>query len=210
MPDTAPDTAADSAAAPADFSAPNTAALDFLEHRASSAWNTLKPPVPDRAALSELLEIAARVPDHGMLVPWRFLVLQGDALTRLSHLVLERGTALNIPDQKRRKVATMFARAPLIVAVVFAPIPSDKAPEWEQRLTTGAVCLELLNAAEAAGWGANWLTSWIAPDRVFVEQGLGLAPHESISGFIHLGTATAATPARARPDVAALTSWVSV
>ena len=194
---------------PAPQSARDTAALDFLAHRASRNWNTLKSPAPARGALGDLLAIAARVPDHGTLVPWRFQVLEGAALKRLSQLVLERGTALNIPDEKRRKVARMFERAPMIVTVIFMPKPSDTVPEWEQLLTTGAVCLSLLNAAEAAGWGANWLTGWIAPDRVFLEQGLGLDRGERVSGFIHIGTPSGAAPERARPDVATLTTWTT-
>jgi len=117
-----------------------------------------------------------------MLVPWRFLVIAPRAGKRLSALALKRGSALGIEEEKCRKVARMFAHAPLIVAVVFTPKESEKAPKWEQRLTNGAVCLSLLNAALAAGWGANWLTGWVAQDRGFLEEGLGLAPGEGLSG----------------------------
>ncbi len=188
----------------------NTAVLEFLKTRRSAAWNALTQPAPNPQELHELLEIAARVPDHGILVPWRFIVLQGKALKRLSEMVLERGTALNIPDEKRRKVAMMFDHAPMIVAVILTPKPSDISPEWEQRLTTGAVCMSLLNGAQAAGWGANWLTGWIAQDRKFMEQGLGLSADESVSGFVHLGTCKSEPNDRVRPDVDAITTWVDM
>ncbi len=180
--------------------------LDFLKTRRSVPWNMLTPPAPGGEALEELLEIASRVPDHGMLVPWRFLVIAPRAGERLSALALKRGSALGIEEEKCRKVARMFAHAPLIVAVVFTPKESEKAPKWEQRLTNGAVCLTLLNAALAAGWGANWLTGWVAQDRGFLEEGLGLAPGEELSGFIHIGAPGERPAERARPDVAGLVS----
>ncbi len=182
----------------------NETVLDFLKARRSVPWNMLEPPAPGPGELAELLAIASRVPDHGMLVPWRFLVIAPKAGARLSALATERGRVLGIDAEKCRKVARMFAHAPLIVAVVFTPRESEKAPQWEQRLTSGAVCLSLLNAALAAGWGANWLTGWVAGDRGFLEEGLGLAPGEELSGLIHIGTPAERPADRPRPDVAGL------
>ena len=175
----------------------NPAALDFLLTRRSRPAKTLTGPVPDRAELLTLLTAAARTPDHGKLEPWRFVVLSGAALPRLAALVTTRAAALDID-----------ADAQLVVAVINAPVISAKVPDIEQTYSAGAVCLSLLNAALAAGWGANWLSGWASHDRSFVETGLGLAPHESVAGFIHIGTETAAPPERPRPEITAKTTWI--
>lgn len=189
--------------------APNTAALDFLLTRRSRPAKTLTTPVPDRATLETLLTAAARTPDHGKLEPWRFIVLEKAALTRLAGLIPARGASLGIDPEKITKAQAQFGDADLAVAVVSSPKPSDKIPQIEQVYSAGAVCLALLNAALAAGWGANWLSGWASHDRTFVTEGLGLAAHESVAGLIHLGTETNAPPERPRPDLAAITTWVS-
>ncbi|MEM6409655.1 MAG: nitroreductase [Pseudomonadota bacterium] len=188
--------------------APNQAALDFLLTRRSRPAKTLTTPAPDRAALAQILTAAARTPDHGKLEPWRFIVLQPAALTRLASLARSRGAELGHDPDKLNKVAAMFENAPLSVAVVASPKPSEKIPEVEQTLSAGAVCLALLNAALASGWGANWLTSWAAFDRDFLDRGLNLASHEFVAGFLHLGTETSTPPDRPRPDLDAITEWV--
>ncbi len=187
----------------------NPAALEFLLHRRSRPAKTLSGPVPDRAELDVLLTAAARTPDHGKLEPWRFLVLESAALDRLARAVPQRGTQLGIEPEKIEKMANQFAKADLAIAVVSSPVPSEKIPEIEQVLSAGAVCLALLNAALAAGWGANWLTGWASHDRDFIERHLGLGPTETVAGFIHIGTETVAPPERPRPDLAAKTIWVS-
>ncbi|MCY4179580.1 MAG: nitroreductase [Litoreibacter sp.] len=187
---------------------PNPAALEFLLTRRSRPAKTLTTPAPDHDALIQILTAAARTPDHGKLEPWRFIVLQPAALNRLAELARNRGAVLGHDPDKIEKVATMFASAPLSVAVIASPKPSEKIPEIEQTLSAGAVCLALLNAALAAGWGANWLTSWAAFDRVFLTEGLSLAPQEYVAGFLHLGTETSAPPDRPRPDLDAITEWV--
>lgn len=183
----------------------NPAALEFLLTRRSRPAKTLTTPVPGRSALEPLLRAAARTPDHGKLEPWRFIVLERAALQRLAAAVPARAAVLGTePD----KMVAQFADAHLAVAVVSAPKPSEKIPEIEQVLSAGAVCLALLNAALAAGWGANWLTGWAAHDRAFIRDNLGLADHETIAGFIHIGTETNPPPERPRPDLQGLTTWV--
>jgi nitroreductase len=186
----------------------NTAALEFLQNRRSCPAKTLTTPVPDRTAISALLTIAARTPDHGKLEPWRFIVLGKPALMRLAAIVPERAAALGIEDDKIVKAQSQFANADLAIAVVSAPKPSDKIPVIEQVYSAGAVCLSLVNAALAAGWGANWLSGWASHDRVFIRDGLGLADHETIAGLIHIGTKTSVPPDRPRPDLTAITTWV--
>ncbi|WP_300517367.1 nitroreductase family protein [Aliiroseovarius sp.] len=189
--------------------APNQAALDFLLTRRSRPAKTLTAPAPTRDQLMPLLEAAARTPDHGKLEPWRFIVLEKAALTRMAALVGPRAEALGIPEDKLAKAHAQFADADLAVAVISAPVDSAKVPRIEQVYSAGAACLALLNAALAAGWGANWLSGWPSHDRSFVTEALDLADHESIAGFIHIGTETVAPPERPRPDLAAKVSWVS-
>jgi len=185
----------------------NQAALDFLLTRRSRPAKTLTTPVPDRAALETLLTAAARTPDHGKLEPWRFIVLSKPALARLATMIPARGNALGIDPDKIAKARDQFAKADLAVAVISSPKPSEKVPQIEQTYSAGAVCLALLNAALAAGWGANWLSGWASHDRDFVSEGLDLADTETVAGFIHLGTETSAPPERPRPDLSAITTW---
>lgn len=187
----------------------NPAALDFLLTRRSRPAKTLTTPVPDRMALRSLLTAAARTPDHGKLQPWRFIVLGPAALRRLAAAVPETGARLGVEPERIAKMQAQFADAGLVVAVVFSPKPSDRIPEIEQLLSAGAVCLSLLNAALAAGWGANWLTGWAAHDAEFVHDQLGLAAGERLAGFIHIGTETATPPDRPRPDLDEITTWVT-
>jgi len=189
--------------------APSPEALDFLLSRRSRPAKTLTTPVPDRDALRPLLTAAARTPDHGKLEPWRFIVIERAALLRLAAMIPARGAALGVDPDKITKAQDQFGNAHLAVAVISAPKPSDKIPQIEQVYSAGAVCLALLNAALASGWGANWLSGWASHDRDFVRDGLGLAEHESVAGFIHLGTETNAPPERPRPDLDQITSWVS-
>lgn len=188
---------------------PNPAALAFLLNRRSRPAKTLTTPVPDRATVATLLTAAARTPDHGKLEPWRFVVLQKPALMRLADLVVARGTALTLEPDMIAKAQAQYANADLVVAVISAPKPSDKIPQIEQVYSAGAVCLALVNAALAAGWGANWLSGWASHDRQFIREGLGLADHESVAGLIHLGSETSAPPERPRPDLDAITTWVN-
>jgi len=187
----------------------NQAALDFLLNRRSRPAKTLRGPVPDRVELEVILTAAARTPDHGKLEPWRFIVLEKAALTRLAALIPARAAALDIPADKIEKAVAQYRDADLAVAVVEAPVATDKFPKIEQTYSAGAVCLSLLNAALASGWGANWLSGWASHDPEFCRFGLGLAGHERIAGFIHIGTETKTPPERPRPDLAQKITWVS-
>ena len=191
------------------MSDPRPEVLDFLLTRRSRPAKTLTTPIPTRDELGPILTAAARTPDHGKLEPWRFIVLEGAALQRLAEVVVTRGPQLGVEGDKLEKARTQFANADLVVAVISSPVPSPKVPEIEQILSSGAVCLSMLNAALASGWGANWLTGWMASDRTFLKHGLSLSKSEFVAGFIHIGTERITPPERPRPDVAALTSWVS-
>ncbi|MGB0662148.1 MAG: nitroreductase family protein, partial [Mangrovicoccus sp.] len=127
----------------------------------------------------------------------------------LAGMVPARAEALRIDPDKVGKAVAQYGNADLAVAVVFSPVASEKVPHVEQLYSAGAVCLALLNAALAAGWGANWLSGWASHDALFVQEGLGLSEEESIAGFIHIGTERMAPPERPRPDLDAKVSWVS-
>ena len=187
---------------------PSPQTLDFLLTRRSRPARNLGLPVPDRAALLVLLTAAVRVPDHGKLTPWRFVVLHRPALARIAALIPARAAALGTDPDKLAKTVAQYAQADLAVVVVAAPKPDDKVPLIEQTYSAGAVCLSLLNAALAAGWGANWLTGWPMADRVLLDGVLGLTPAESVAGIIHIGTETQPSADRPRPDPAGLTTWL--
>lgn len=180
--------------------------LDFLLTRRSRPAKMLRAPGPDDATLVRMLTAAVRVPDHGKLEPWRFVVLEPAALARLATMTEARGAALGMDADKIEKAAQSFRDSPLVVAVVAIERPSDKIPAFEQLLSAGAVCLSLVNAALAQGFGACWLTGWQAYDRSFLTDGLGLADNERIAGFVHIGTCAVTPPERPRPDIAALTT----
>ncbi len=182
--------------------------LDFLLTRRSRPARLLKGPAPDRATLTRLLTAAARVPDHGKLEPWRFIVIEGAARQRLADLVAERGGAIGRDPEKLAKDIAAWQDSPVTVAVVCVPRPTDRIPEWEQLLSAGALCLGLVNAALAQGLGACWLSGFAAYDRPFLEEGLGLAQDERIAGFVHIGQCAASPPERPRPDIDAITEWV--
>lgn len=187
----------------------NPHALTFLQTRRSHPLKTLIAPGPDAAALAPLLAAALRVPDHGKLEPWRLIALQRPALSRLADLAERRAAALGLDAEQAAKGRSQFDQSPCAIAVICAPKASPKVPQIEQQLSSAAVCLSLLNAALAAGWGAAWLTGWPAYDREFLATGLGLAPHESLTGFIHVGTATLQPSDRPRPDAAGLVTWAA-
>lgn len=182
------------------------ATLAFLRHRRSHPPKLLAGPPPERHELMNLLELAARVPDHGKLEPWRFVVLERAALDRLAPL-LARAVSDAGGDAAAAEKARSAFDSPVIVAVVSSPVDSPKVPEWEQFLSAGAVCLGLVNAALAAGYGAAWLTGPAAQPG-FAQAHLGLAPHERIAGLVHIGQRGATPPERPRPDVAARTRFL--
>lgn len=188
---------------------PNPAATEFLLTRRSRPAKTLAAPAPTRDQLIPILTAAARTPDHGKLEPWRFVVLGRGALDRLADVAVARAADLGLDSEQAGKGRVQFADSPLCVAVIEVQRDAPKIPAVEQTYSAGAVCLSLLNAALAAGWGANWLSGWVAHDRGFVTQTLGLAAHERVAGFIHIGTEGSVPPERPRPDLDLITTWAS-
>lgn len=182
---------------------PSPETLALLARRRSSSAALLQAPGPSGAELNDLLRLAARVPDHGKLAPWRFVILEGPAKARLVERL--RGLASSQPNPDKAAGALAKLANPPTTVLVVAKAPSPKMPAWEQELSAGAVCTLLLIAAEAMGYGANWITDWyaFAPDAL---AALGLEDGEQVAGFIHIGTAPEPPLERERPDLSALVS----
>ena len=165
-------------------------ALKLLTTRRSFKAAELGEPGPSAAEIDTLLTVASRVPDHGKLTPWRFIVFEGEA-RRAAGAAIAAAFRAKYPDAKPEHVEAergRLMRAPLVIAVVSRAAPHEKIPEWEQVLSAGAAAMSLVLAAHALGYGANWITEWYAYDRGVLDA-LGLAPHERIAGFVHIGTA---------------------
>lgn len=188
--------------------APNDEVLRFLLTRRSRPPKTLAAPAPGRDEIATLITAAARVPDHGKLEPWRFIVLEKPALERLAAAAAAYAAAADLPEDQAAKGVAQFAQSPLCVAVIAVPRPTDKVPQIEQTLSVGAACLGLVNAALAAGWGAGWLSGWVAHDLGFAGPAFGLAEGEWVAGLVHIGSETAPPPERPRPDLDRIVSWV--
>src|SRR5438477_5924954 len=182
-------------------------ALELLKTRCSIKPVELAGPAPSAAELETLLTIASRVPDHGKLVPWRFIIFEGQAREAAGEAIVAAFCA-KYPQAKPEHIQAeraRLARAPLVIAVVSRAAPHVKIPEWEQVLSAGAAAMSLVLAAHALGYGASWITEWYAYDRA-VLGALGLAPHERIAGFIHIGRPPGPPQDRPRPPLDAIVS----
>ena len=177
-------------------------ALQLLKTRRSLKPVELIAPGPSEAELETLLTVASRVPDHGKLAPWRFIVFAGEARRKAGEAIAAvfkadhpEATAEHVAFERER-----LARAPLVVAVVSRAGPHVKIPEWEQVLSAGAAAMNLVTAAHALGFAATWITEWYAYDRRVLDA-LGLAPNEKIAGFVHIGRPKAPPEDRPRPPL---------
>jgi len=177
-------------------------ALDLLKTRRSVKPMELAGPAPSAAELDTLITIAARVPDHGKLKPWRFIVFEGEARNAAGDVIAEVFRTDN-PEATADQIAferARLARAPLVIAVVSRAAPHVKIPEWEQQLSAGAAAMNLTNAAHAMGFAASWITEWYAYDRRVLAR-LGLTASERIAGFVHIGRPATPPEDRDRPKL---------
>lgn len=187
----------------------NPALKHYLATRRSIPAYQMREPGPKQAEIEEILLLASRVPDHGKLAPWRFVVYRGAERARIGEellalrLAVEPGLSAELIEVER----TRFTRAPVVIAVISKAAPHVKIPEWEQLMSAGALCLNVLFAANAVGYVANWLTEWFAFDeRAFPL--LGVRPGERVAGFIHIGSTDFPVVERPRPDLAETVTWV--
>jgi nitroreductase len=183
--------------------------IDYLATRRSMPAFQMRDPGPSKAEIVEILTLASRVPDHGKLAPWRFIVYRGAERERIS-LELSKIARADRPDLSEEMIKveeTRLTRAPVVVAVVSRAAPHVKIPQWEQLMSAGAVCLNTLMAANAHGYVSNWLTEWMAyDDRAYPI--LGVEPDEKIAGFIHIGHTDFPVTERPRPELADIVTWV--
>ena len=175
-------------------------AIELLKTRRSMKPREMTGPGPSPADLDTILTIGARVPDHGKLAPWRFIVFEGDARARGGEVIAgvfakknPQATAAEIEVEKKR-----LTDAPLVIGVVSFTKPHPKVPAWEQELSAGASAMNIVTAATALGYGACWLTGWFAFDRDVLD-GFGLKPDEKLAGLIHIGNVTGPNEDRPRP-----------
>lgn len=186
-------------------------ALHTLDERRSVPSRQLTEPGPDPETLLRMLQSAVRVPDHGRLVPFRFLQIAGTARHTLGDFLAERSQQRDpqASEAAIEKERQRFTHAPLVLTVIACIQPDHRIPEQEQLMTAGCVCFALLQAAQACGFGAQWLTAWMAYDDD-VARHLGLTENERIAGFIHIGTPRTQPGERERPDPQLLLqSWGS-
>lgn len=186
-------------------------ALELLRTRRSPSIPDLIGPGPSSEELGTILELAVRVPDHGKLAPWRFIVFEGDARRKAGDLIAAAFRA-DHPDADRERVETerrRLAHAPLVVALVSRAAPHVKIPEWEQQLSAGALGMNVLLAAHALGYSAKWITEWYAYDRRVLDP-LGLKPHERIAGFLHIGRVAKRLEERPRPPLSEIVTRFGV
>lgn len=181
--------------------------IDFLLSRKSVPIDQLAGPGPTDDEIATLVRIASRVPDHGRLTPWRFILYRGAARREIGEKLAALAEKLEgpLPEGRLEKERTRFSRAPLVVGVVHIPRENPKIPTWEMFLSGGMAAMNLMIAANALGYGTNLITNWYSD----TEEGrriLGLKPEERVIGFVHIGSHSGEFPERPRPDPATLVS----
>jgi nitroreductase len=184
--------------------APET--LDLLLSRRSGSAKLMKGPGPNAEQLRRILAAGIRVPDHGKLAPWRFIVFEGEGRARMGEILAhciagERETSPERVEQERNR----FMRAPVVIGVVSRVREQIPIPVWEQQLSSGAVCMTIVLAAHAMGFVANWITEWYAYHPQVLAR-IGLNPTERIAGYIYVGHAVEPLEERPRPPVDAITT----
>lgn len=182
-------------------------AFAFLAARQSYPMKAMTGATPARAELEPILTTALRVPDHGKLEPWRLIVLTRPDMARLADLAEARAREMGGDAEKIAKGRGQYDNGHLAVVVISAPVAAEKVPLAEQRLSAGALCMNLVNAATAAGWGAAWLTGWPAHDAAFTARAFGCSGEETVAGIVHIGGRGPVAPDRPRPDLGRVVRW---
>jgi nitroreductase len=188
------------------FNLPAQAAIALLLSRRSGSAKAMGKPGPSKRQLNQILEAGARTPDHGKLFPWRFIIFEGKGRKRFGDILAavlesEGERAKQIEEERGR-----FLRAPVVIGVISSAREMHKIPVWEQELSAGAACQNMLVAAHALGFVANWITEWYGYHPK-VKELLGLKPGERVAGFIYIGTATEALEERPRPELKKIVSY---
>jgi nitroreductase len=188
------------------FNLPAPGAISLLLSRRSGSAKTMGDPGPSKKQLGQILAAGSRAPDHGKLFPWRFIVFEGKGRTRMGDILAEVTEAEGERAKQVEEERARFLRAPLVVGVISRAREQHKIPVWEQELSAGAVCQNILIAATALGFVGNWLTEWYAYHPK-VKERLGLKSGERVAGFIYIGTATEKLEERPRPEAKDIVSY---
>src|SRR5579871_30934 len=183
-----------------EFNRPAPHTIDLLLSRRSGSAKAMKGPGPSQQQLAQILQAGARAPDHGKLFPWRFILFEGKGRERAGDILADVMQAEGERDKQVEEERGRFLRAPVVIGVVSAAREQHKIPVWEQELSAGAVCQNILVAATALGFVGNWISEWYAYHPA-VKQRLGLKAGERIAGFIYIGTARDELEERPRPDM---------
>lgn len=183
-----------------DFNTPNAATYDLLMSRRSVRTRDMTGPGPDREALEKILAAGMRVPDHGKLAPWRFIVLTGPERAKLGKAIQDGMIAeFESSPKVAEKMSGYATQSPALIIAIYSPNESRPIPEWEQQLSTGAACQNMIIAATALGYAAQWLTGWASYSK-YVSKALKMTPQEKIAGFMFFGDHTKNPTERPRPN----------
>ena len=192
---------------PEKLNAPSPSTIDYLLTRRSASAKRMTGPGPNAEQIRQILSCAIRVPDHGKLAPWRFIVFEGDGRKRMGEILAaevmsERDATPARADLERER----FLRAPVVIAVVSRQRDAIAIPLWEQQMSSGASCTLMLLAAHALGFDACWITEWCAYHSGVLEK-IGLKPGEQIAGYVYIGKSAVPLEDRKRPDLDSLVAW---
>jgi nitroreductase len=166
----------------------------------------MKGPGPSPTELRRILAAGARVPDHGKIAPWRFIIFEGEGRARMGDILAECVAGERDSSPERIELErNRFMRAPVIIGVVSRVREQIPIPVWEQQLSAGAACMTMVLAAHAMGFVANWITEWCAYHPKVLEK-IGLKPTERIAGFIYIGHPVDPLEERPRPPLEAITT----
>ena len=189
------------------FNTPSDEAYDLLMNRRSVKTRDMRDPGPDRQALEKILAAGMRVPDHGKLAPWRFVVLTGDDRVQLGKVISDGLIAeWETSEKTAEKMSGYATQSPALIVAVYSPNESRPIPEWEQQLSTGAACQNMIVAATALGYAAQWLTGWASYSK-YVAKALRMTSQEKIAGFLFFGSHSRQPTERPRPDPADHVTW---
>jgi nitroreductase len=189
----------------AEFNLPSPQALDLLLTRRSGSAKAMQEPGPSKKQVAQILTAGGRAPDHGKLFPWRFILFEGKGRERAGDILSEVAEAEGERAKQVEEERARFLRAPLVIGVISSARELHKIPVWEQELSAGAVCQNILVAATALGFVGQWVTEWYAYHPV-VKARLGLKAGERVAGFIYVGTAKDALEERPRPNMDSIVS----
>ena len=181
-------------------------AIDLVLSRRSGSAKAMKGPGPNPEQLRRILAAGVRVPDHGKLRPWRYILFEGDGRARMGDILAETvASGSDISPERIEMERNRFMRAPVVIAVISRVREQIPTPVWEQELSSGAVCMNILTAAHAMGFVANWVTEWCAYDPRVLER-IGLKATERVAGYIYIGQPADALEDRPRPAVDSITT----